>query len=265
MDPLFALWASAKGMLEHLFMLPAPLQLLVFVVHGLVIYGIAFSFLRFFNRKPEVLQWTPVAPFFAAISMVFALFLAFHAADVWTHKREAERAFIQAGGAIQRFDELVSPEQLNLPDAKRELGRYVKYVYKDEWRKNRNQRGSERAEGAFRNLQQAVTRAARDLPSPTATQLNNLMNDIARTRVDRLWVGQNYTEVTSWLAVLLLGLMTHLAVASVHFDRQRAGAVALALLACTTTIAYWSLGVVADPYRHSERLNPSAWLETLPE
>ena len=28
---------------------------------------------------------------------IFALFLAFHAADIWSHKRSAERAFIQAG------------------------------------------------------------------------------------------------------------------------------------------------------------------------
>ena len=89
--------AACKALLQQIFMLSAPLQLLIFVIHGLAVWAIAFSFLRYFNRKPEVLQWTPVAPFFAAISMVFALFLAFHAADIWTHKREAERAFIQAG------------------------------------------------------------------------------------------------------------------------------------------------------------------------
>lgn len=257
--------ALAKGLLEQLFMSSAPTQLLVFAIHGLIVYGLAFAFLSYFNRKPEVLQWTPVAPFFAAISMVFALFLAFHAADIWTHKREAERAFIQAGSAIKRFDELVGPSQLNLPDAHRELGRYVKYVFKDEWRKNRNQKGSERAEGAFRNLQEVVLKATQTLPSSTATQLNVLMNDISRTRSDRLWIGGNHTEVSSWLAVALLGFLTHLAVASVHFDRRRAGAVALALLASTTTIAYWSLGIVADPYRHSGQLNPSAWIDNLPE
>jgi hypothetical protein len=262
----FNAWVTAcKGALEQLFMLSAPMQLLVFVIHGVIVWGIAFSFLRYFNRKPEVLQWTPVAPFFAAISMIFALFLAFHAADIWTHKREAERAFIQAGSAIKRFDEMVSPTQLNIPEAHRELGRYVKYVYKDEWRKNRNQRGSDRAEGAFRNLQDVVLKATQTLPGPTATQLNVLMNDISRTRSDRLWIGGNHTEVSSWLAVILLGFLTHLAVASVHFDRQRAGASALALLASTTTIGYWSLGIVADPYRHSGQLNPAAWMDHQPD
>ena len=254
-----------KELLEQVFMLPAPMQLLVFLAHGLIVYGIAFTFLSYFNRKPEVLQWTPVAPFFAAISMIFALFLAFHAADIWTHKREAERAFIQAGSAIKRFDEMVGPGQLNLAEARYQLGRYVKYVFKDEWRKNRNQKGSDRAEGAFRKLQEEVLKATQSLPTPTATQLNVLLNDISRTRSDRLWIGSNHTEVSSWMAVILLGCLTHLAVAAVHFDRRRAGAVALALLASTTTIGYWSLGIVADPYRHAGQLNPSAWLESLPE
>jgi hypothetical protein len=49
-------------------------------------------------------------------------------------------------------------------------------------------------------------------------------------------------------------------VASVHLDRPRAGALALALLAMTTTIAYWSLGVVDDPYRHFDKLDPMTWL-----
>jgi hypothetical protein len=255
----------AKRVLDQIFTLSAPLQLVVFVVHGLIVYGLAFAALTFFNRKPDVLQWTPVAPFFAAISMVFALFLAFHAADIWTHKRQAERSFIMAGSAIRRFDEMVSPTQMNLPDVRRELGRYVKYVVKDEWHKTRNQRGSERAEGAFRKLQEAVLRDARGLPPALVTQLNVLLNDIARTRADRLWIGRNRTEVASWLAVILLGFLTHLAVAAVHFDRRRAGAVALALLAMTTTVAYWSLGIVADPYRDSQQLNPAAWLQMLPD
>ena len=99
-----------------------------------------------------------------------------------------------------------------------------------------------------------------DAPGPAAAQAFALIDDIARTRSDRLWIGQNHTEFTSWFAVLLIGLMTHLAVASVHLDRPRAGALALGLLATTTTIAYWSLGVVDDPYRHLDKLDPMSWL-----
>src|SRR5215831_4974503 len=96
--------------------------------------------------------------------------------------------------------------------------------------------------------------------SMTGARLYALLHDVARTRSDRLWIGRSHTEVISWLGVLLLGFAAHLSVAAVHFDRPRAGAVALALFAMATTIAYWSLGVVDDPYRDFGSLNPASWL-----
>lgn len=65
-----------------------------------------------------------------------------------------------------------------------------------------------------------------------------------------------------------LPALTQLAIFAVHglvvfglsLGRPRAGALALALLAMTT-IAYWSLGLVDDPYRHLDKLDPMTWLE----
>lgn len=250
-----------EGWADYMFGLPEAVQLAVFCVHGLLVFGLSFGLLKLFNaRAREIGQWMPVGPFFASISMVFALFLAFHAADIWSHKRDAERAFIQAGTSIQRFDELVGPTQLNVPAARALLRLYVETVTKDEWAGHRNQQSSDRAEAVLRDLQAVSVQLAKELPGPTATQINTLLNEISRTRSDRLWIGKNHTEGVTWLAVLLIGLMTHLAVASVHLDRPRAGALALGLFSATTTIAYWSLGVVDDPYRHLSSLDPMTWL-----
>jgi hypothetical protein len=246
--------------LEYLFRQSAPVQLGAFVVHGLVIYGLSLAFIRFFSRRANPSQWTPVGPYFASISVLFALFLAFHGAGIWANKAHAERAFVEAGTAIKRLDEMLSPGQLDLPRPRAALQRYVRYVFKDEWRKSRNRTASPRAEGAFRDLQARTIAVIGDLPAPVAAQVNSLLNDVARTRSDRLWVGGNHTEAVSWLAVFALGLLTHLAIASIHFDKPKAGAIALALLALTTTTAYWSLGIVDDPYRLMDHLDPSVWL-----
>jgi hypothetical protein len=249
-----------QGAVNYFFQQSAWFQLGVFVLHGLAVLGLGMGFIRLFNRRVNVLQWTPVGPYFASISVVFALFLAFHANNIWMHKNQAERAFIEAGTAIKRMDEMLSPAELNLPEARLQLQRYVKYVFKDEWRKSRNRRPSERADGALRDLQVQVVLAARTVPPPAASQLNTLLNDVARTRSDRLWLGSNYIEAVSWLGVLVLGLLTHLAIASIHFDRPRAGFVALSLLATATTTAYWTLGLVVDPYRAADQLNPANWI-----
>jgi hypothetical protein len=233
----------------------------VFAVNGLLVFAISYAFLLVFHRRTTVSTWTPVGPYFASISVIFSLFLAFHANNIWTHKTQAERAFIEAGTAIKRMDDMLSPNELDLPEARVQLQRYVKYVFKDEWSKYRNRAPSERADGALRDLQVQVVKAMPALPTPAASQLNLLMNEVSRTRSDRLWIGNNYTEAISWFAVLALGLITHLAIASIHFDKPRAGFVALTLLALATSTAYWSLGVVIDPYRGSDQLNPISWLK----
>jgi len=252
--------AVLQSTLETLFRQSDLVQLGVFCAIGILFYMISLSVMVAVSRRPDATKWTPVGPYFGAISVVFALFLAFHASDIWANKNQAERAFIEAGSAIQRIDELASPDQFNLPEVRSALRHHVRYVFRDEWRKYRNHSASDRADAAFHELQKQVARASRDLPPPIASQLNALFNDIARTRSDRLYIGANHTETTSWLAVLLLGLLTHFAVAAVHFDKPRAGAVALLILGVTTTLGFWSLGIVDDPYRLADQLNPYAWL-----
>jgi hypothetical protein len=251
---------DVQAALEYLFEQSAVVQLGAFAVHGVVIFSISMGFILFLNRRPDVARWTPVGPYFASISTLFALFLAFHGASIWSNKAQAERAYIDAGTAIKRLDDMLSPAQLDLSGPRSSLQRYVRYVFRDEWRKARNGHASERADYAFRELQQRIGAASAQMPAFSANQITGLLNDVARTRADRLWVGGNHTEAISWLAVLVLGLFTHLAIASIHFDKPRAGAIALGLLSCTTTIAYWSLAIVDDPYRLMDNLNPSGWL-----
>jgi hypothetical protein len=154
----------------------------------------------------------------------------------------------------------MSPEQLDLAVARSSLTHYLRHVFRDEWRAARNSRASEQAEQAFRSLQQQIVAAEAGLPPASAGLLHALLNEVARTRSDRLWVGGNHTEAVSWITALMLGLLTHLAIASIHLDKPRAGAIALALLSLTTTVAYWSLGIVDNPYRLMQYLDPSRWL-----
>jgi hypothetical protein len=252
--------AFLESLLEGLFRQSELVQFGVFAVNGLIFFAAGMALIRIFNRRPNPSAWTPVGPYFSAVSVIFALFLAFHASDIWAGKNKAERAYIEAGSAVRQLDDLSGPEQLDLPGLRSALRHYVRYVFRDEWRKTRNRSPSERAQRAFHDLQLEVMQASRSMPAPIATQLNKLFNDIERARADQLWLGANPTDATSWLAVWLLGLLAHLAVAAVHFDKPKAGAVALTLVALATVVAFWSLGVVDDPYHFSDDLNPQKWL-----
>lgn len=94
-----------------------------------------------------------------------------------------------------------------------------------------------------------------------SAQLITLLNDdAARSRSERLWVGAKHTEAVSWLAVMFPGLLAHLAVASVHIDKPKADKLGLSLFATATMIALWSLGIVDDPFRFLQNLDPGKWL-----
>jgi hypothetical protein len=203
----------------------------------------------------------PVAPSFVAVSSVFALFLAFHAGSIWTHRHDAAGAMVEAHSTVARFEDLLGPDQLNEPAARAALRKFATAVVNDEWLAVRNDRRSETAEAAYRELQAIVVRLEIAAPAVLGAQLDRMLNDLAKARSAWLWIGRDHTDFYAWLAVLLLGLMCHLSLASVHIDRPRAGALTLALFGATTTIAYWTLGIIDDPFRDQVLLDPGMLLQ----
>src|SRR6478672_3313110 len=167
-------------------------QLLVFAVWGLITLGLGFGFLVFCRRrqlKPG--EWHPVAPFQSSITTMFALFLAFHASTIWANKARAERAHTAANMAIKRLDDALGPSQLNLVAFRQELHRYVVYVSKDEWRKARNRVVSQRANASFSKLNELALAAAAQVPTPAASHLIHLLDEVAHSRSEKLWLGAN--------------------------------------------------------------------------
>jgi hypothetical protein len=247
-----------QDLLETLFQQSVWVQFAIFTVYGLMILGLSFGFLLLCRRRqPKPAEWIPVAPFQSSITTMFALFLAFHAAGIWANIHRAEHAHTQANMAIRRLDEALGPSQLNLVEFRQLLHRYVSYVSQDEWRKSRNRVISPRASDAFRELNGMALAATGKLPAPQANHLLHLLDQVAHSRADKIWLGGNHTETSSWLIVFALGILAHFAVAAVHFDRPKAGFVALALLASTCTVAYTALGMIDDPYRYLDSLDPS--------
>lgn len=67
--------------------------------------------------------------------------------------------------------------------------------------------------------------------------------------LSRLWVGSHNRNNSAWTVVLILGFLSHLAIALVHLDKPRAGALALGLFGVATTTSYWLLTYSANPFR----------------
>src|SRR5437868_2564693 len=126
-------------MLDLLFDLPALGQLLVVSLVGLATLAISFVWLSWLHRRfatsPKLL---PVGPAFAPVATVFALFLAFLAADIWLQQRQASEAAFKESLAFQQLVDLIRPEALNAPQAVPLLVRYRSAVLQEEWQSDFN-------------------------------------------------------------------------------------------------------------------------------
>lgn len=249
-------------MLNQLFSQPPLVQLLAFTVHGLAVFLLSLWFIKLLRScRSNFSELVPVGPSFASVTSIFALLLAFHAAAIWSHRQSAERAFTLVQASVDRFDDLIGPAGLNAHDVQKALRAYVQSAVDEEWIGLRNKRMGDKTEIALLNLELALLKFQLAQPEAARVQLNGLLDDIVRSRSERLWIGEHHTEPIVWFSVLLIGCLSHLAIAAIHADKPRAGAIMLALFAVTTTVAYWSLGLLSDPYRDLENLNPESLLD----
>lgn len=249
-------------MLQELFALPPLFQLAIFALHGTLVLSVAIVFMVALSRRAsDPSSIVPVGPSFAAITSIFAVVVGFHAASIWAHRQNAERAFTQAQSAIYRMDDILSPVGVGAKEIRTVLHQYVEAAVHDEWLELGNKGMSDRAEQAFLGLEIALLKQTGSLPMTTQSQLIGLFGDLSKARTDQLWIGSHHTEGYAWLAVLLLGFMSHLAIGAIHFDKQKAGRLMLCLFAVTTTVTYWCLGIIADPYRDRARINPRVLLK----
>lgn len=80
----------------------------------------------------------PVAPYFVAVTTVWALLLGFVAADSWAANNEARRILNEERSAIQRLEGLARIEALDLQPLAEGVAAYAAAVVEREWGSDRN-------------------------------------------------------------------------------------------------------------------------------
>lgn len=198
----------------------------------------------------------PVAPFFASITTIFALFLGFLAADIWAQKHRASDAAFAERSAIQRYVTLAGVAAPDVPGALAAVERYRRAVIEEEWEATRNQRAAPAAEAALGDMWRAAASLPRAGVPPGATaHLLSVVEDIEQARAVRLAIGADHGGSNAWATALVLCLFSYLAIATVHLDRPAAARVALTMFAVATAAAFWFLALHDSPYAGGVRLD----------
>lgn len=188
-------------------------------------------------------------PFFASVAVLFGLFSAFLANDVQHRNADLDSAiFSEADGirTILRLAEALGPTGRPITAA---AIAYTQTVLAKEWPSMLRRDGSPENLGALRNLALAVL--APELTSALAPAAHQAMLEglveVRKARRARLTLTAGASDAMSWLAMLVLGVLTQIAVAVVQLERLRPQA--LALFVFTTAFATTAalVGLANDP------------------
>jgi hypothetical protein len=187
-----------------------------------------------------------VGPFFGSVALLFSLFAAFLANDVQHQNVQAHAAVAREADGIRTI--------LRLAEALGEAGNpleaatigYAQSVLAKEWPAMREGRGANEDLGALRRLiNVALAPAIATAAPPAAHQaIVDSLVEIRQARRDRIALTANQSASFNWLATLILGVLTQIAVAVVQLDRLRPQALALFVFtaAFSATVALIGLG-----------------------
>jgi hypothetical protein len=185
-------------------------------------------------------------PFFASVAVLFGLFAAFLANDVQRRDAEAQSAVLHEADGVRTI--------LRLSEALGEAGKpvtaaavgYAQSVLSEELPAMRARGRSTEDLAVLRTLILAVIAPALTAAAPPAAHnaiLNGLV-EIRQARLNRITLAGDVSAPLNWVATIILGVLTQVALAVVQLDRIRPQALALFVFttAFAATVAIIGLG-----------------------
>lgn len=227
--------------------------LLVSLLFGAASLALGLGMLTWRHARFAVIpQSVPVAPFFTAITTVWALSLGFVAADLWNLRADAEKAASAERSSVSRLLGMSAPEALDAAALREALAAYSAAVHDAEWGESANAAPSPAVEEALQDTRLALIALAREAtPQPLMAKMAQDFDELQDARNTRLAIGHSSVNAYKWYLVLMLTVLAMVAIATVHADRPPAGRAALAIFATAAAVSLWVLAMHANPYAGS--------------
>lgn len=233
---------------------------LLYGLTGLAIY--AFTFRS--PLSPRVAKFEGiVAPFFNAVAILFALLVGFLASDVGDRNRQALRTVQAEAAQLRAVHTLSVASASDMRNIRAALQAYVNAVVTEEWTSMARQQSSPHAAGLFDILLREVSDPKIAQESGPAVH-NALLGATVRAgtaRSERIALARDRTNDLKWITVLLLGVMTQIAIGSVHLGKSRAYAGALTIFSVAAVLALGMIALQEQPFEGASRIRPTPLLE----
>jgi hypothetical protein len=185
-------------------------------------------------------------PFFASVAVLFGLFAAFLANDVQRRDSEAQAAVLREADGVRTILRIADALGQTAEPVRAAAVNYAQSVLNDELPAMRQNGAIADDLAALRSLGLAMLSPSFTATAPPSAQTAILGGLVAvrQARLARLTLAGNTSAPLNWLATILLGVLTQIALAVVQLDKIRPQALALFVFttAFATTVALIGLG-----------------------
>lgn len=210
-----------------------------------------------------------VAPFFTAVSILFALQLGFLGQDVADRNRQSVQAVDTEAHALREVQALSLAAVADMANLREALRAYLQSLLRDEWPIMSTLGPAQQTEAAFATMlrQAAEPRITGEAGQALHSALLAALGRAGQARSNRLTLAADHTNELKWLAVLLLGLITVFAIGLVHLDKARAMAASLVVFSAAAIVAIGLVAIQEWPFDGPMQVEPKALrtlLATLP-
>lgn len=193
-----------------------------------------------------------VAPFFTSVGVLFALFAAFLGADIWQRVQASNSSIEREVAAVQTILQIAEALDERGAEIASHTKRYVNATLSEELSRD----GVPRSAVPDEFLEQLVHEI---LMLPHASDLHRVAQGAMLTAYEVIWQGRatrryiadTHSDPYKWIAVILLGILTQIALTLNHLDKPKPLAAALTVFTFAFTVTLVALAMherpLADP------------------
>ncbi len=223
------------------------IELFVGILTAIAATGVLFELICRSGHVRDSLSGTNavVPPFIAVIAVIFALFSAANASDIWTRSRALRLSTEQEAStarSIVKFTE-------NVGKAADQLHRAL-FVYLDaavtvekKWLETGEGREQPAQDAADALVREATLFAMSDAAPALKSLIITRVDELEKARVERLTRFEEHEALQHWLALMVLAMFTQLSVSLVHVGKPVAGIVSQTLFTVSVLAALVYLAV----------------------
>lgn len=221
---------------EYFWLLATVISLIPLFV-GVLCYWAAMSRKAVAHFNPKDLQTS----YLGALTLPFALFLAFMVGDIWERETRYARTVLEE---VQQLDAMLDVTRIcgePCSYASKQLGDYARALALYEWDEdwvNHHEGVSRMLDGIGASI--AKLEADMVVPSHLRQTLLSGQIELRKLRSDRYFILHNDLAPHRWLVVLMLGILSQIGLAALHVGKRLQLIVGLATfsIAFSVTLGY---------------------------